>query len=92
MIERPDLAADPGLATMIGRLTAPQRSSRHQGVDAGAHTVAEVVERGALFRLPATEVGNGETLPAMEHPWSGACSVPAPHGGFLQPAPLQLHV
>ena len=51
------------------------------------HTCAEVVERAALFRLPATPVGNGATLPELPHLVERHLFDANPLGGFPHPRP-----
>lgn len=52
-----------------------------------ARTTAEIVEVANLMRIPCTEVGNGETIPRMEHFARERFYDVNPDGGFLQPAP-----
>lgn len=87
MIGRADLAEDSSLATMAGRAARRKEIVEALRSWTSQRTVAEVVECGALFRLPATEVGNGQTLPAMEHLIARELFGPSPRGGFLQPRP-----
>ena len=55
-------------------------------------TTAEIVDLAALFPIPAIEVGNGATIPAMPHFAEGAFYDVNPDGGFLQPAaPFRFH-
>jgi crotonobetainyl-CoA:carnitine CoA-transferase CaiB-like acyl-CoA transferase len=50
-------------------------------------TTEEIVERASLFRVPATSVGNGATVPEHEHVAAESIFVRNPRGGFLQPIP-----
>jgi crotonobetainyl-CoA:carnitine CoA-transferase CaiB-like acyl-CoA transferase len=52
-----------------------------------ARTTAEIVELANLMRIPCSEVGNGETIPRMEHFAAERFYDVNPDGGFLQPAP-----
>lgn len=57
-----------------------------------ARTTAEIVELATLMRIPCIEVGNGETIPRMDHFASEPFYDVNPDGGFLQPAaPFRLH-
>jgi crotonobetainyl-CoA:carnitine CoA-transferase CaiB-like acyl-CoA transferase len=47
-------------------------------------TVAEIVELGQLFRLPLAPLGNGSTIPAMDHMRQRGVYVDNP-AGFRQP-------
>ena len=67
MVEQPELVDDPELCLQLGRW--PRRAE----VDAlihpwlAARTVAEVVELASLFRVPMAPLGNGATIPKMDH-------------------------
>jgi crotonobetainyl-CoA:carnitine CoA-transferase CaiB-like acyl-CoA transferase len=50
-------------------------------------TTAEIVELAALMRIPCIEVGNGASIPAMDHFAQEPFYDVNPDGGFLQPAP-----
>ncbi len=55
-------------------------------------TTAEIVELASLMRIPAIEVGNGATIPYMDHFAAAGFYDVNPSGGFLQPAPpFRLH-
>ena len=57
-----------------------------------ARTTAEIVELAALLRIPAIEVGNGATIPLMDHFAAEGFYDVNPDGGFLQPAaPFRFH-
>ncbi len=57
-----------------------------------ARTTTEIVELAALMRIPAIEVGNGATIPQMDHFAEGGFHEVNPSGGFLQPAaPFRFH-
>ena len=49
-------------------------------------TVAEIVELGQLFRLPLAPLGNGSTIPEMDHLRERGVYVDNP-AGFRQPRP-----
>ena len=67
MIDRPDLADDPGLAQQLGRW--PRRHDVEEAVHAWTrkHTVDDIVELAGAFRIPVAPVGTGATIPAMSH-------------------------
>ncbi len=85
MIERTDLAEDEELALMLGRW--PRRQEVYDAVHPWTteRTAADIVELASLFRIPAAIVGNGETIPHMDHFVEVGTFVPNPSGGFLQP-------
>lgn len=86
MVGRPDLAGHPDYLSMA------QRWERRDEVEAivGSYTsdrrVAEIVEEAALYRIPCVPVGNGATLPTIDHfVETGAYVEPMP--GTIWPAP-----
>ena len=52
----------------------------------GERSTAEIVELAALMRIPCIEVGNGASIPTMDHFASEPFYDVNPDGGFLQPA------
>ncbi len=86
MVEQPELVDDPELCLQLGRW--PRRAE----VDAlihpwlAARTVAEVVELASLFRVPMAPLGNGATIPKMDHFVERRVFVENP-AGFRQPRP-----
>ncbi len=50
-------------------------------------TTAEIVELAALMRIPAIEVGNGSTIPSMDHFAEYGFYEANPATGMLQPTP-----
>jgi crotonobetainyl-CoA:carnitine CoA-transferase CaiB-like acyl-CoA transferase len=67
MIDRHDLMADEDLFDQRRRIA---RQGEIQKIIHGwtlEHTAAEIVERAALFRVPAAPVLNGQTLTELEH-------------------------
>ena len=86
MVECPDLADVPELRFQVGRWE--QRDLvRARTVDwFAAHTVEEIVELAALFRIPMTAIGNGETLRTMDHFVVRGSFVDHP-SGFRAPGP-----
>jgi crotonobetainyl-CoA:carnitine CoA-transferase CaiB-like acyl-CoA transferase len=87
MIGQPDWADDRTLDPV------PARSERSDELNpvikewTTSRTTAEIVELATLMRIPCIEVGNGETIPKMEHFASERFYDVNPEGGFLQPAP-----
>ncbi|MFV0524858.1 MAG: CoA transferase [Acidimicrobiales bacterium] len=87
MVGRPDWADDRSLNPV------PDRSERSDELNpvieawCAARTTAEIVALATELRIPAIEVGNGETIPAMEHFRCEPFFDRNPDGGFLQPAP-----
>lgn len=92
MIGRPEWADDRSLDAV------PARSERcdelNPAIEAWCRerTTAEIVGLATDRRIPAIAVGNGETIPQLDHFASEGFHVPNPDGGFLQPAPpFRLH-
>ncbi|MGF1597140.1 MAG: CoA transferase [Acidimicrobiales bacterium] len=92
MIDRPDWAGDRTLDAV------PARSDRCDELNpvieawCAERTTAEIVELATQRRIPAIEVGNGETIPRMTHFACEPFYEPNPDGGFLQPAaPFRMH-
>ena len=85
MIERPELAEDERLNSMAGR--GRNRELARSVIDPwlADHTADEIFELGGLFRVPVSYVGNGRTLPEMEHFRERGVFVESPGGGFIQP-------
>ncbi|MBV9508761.1 MAG: CoA transferase [Caulobacteraceae bacterium] len=87
LVEQPEWLADDSLLHIQGRL---DRHDEIMGaIDAwmGRHTLAEVLERAALFRVPAGVVANGATTPTLEQVAALGLVAPDPSGGFLEPQP-----
>lgn len=86
MVGRPDLAEDPELSLMLGRW--PRRDEVRAAITPwlSDHTVAEVLETAALYRVPAAPIGNGANLPAIDHFVNREVYVENP-AGFPQPRP-----
>ncbi len=92
MIERPDLASDVSLYIQRNRdrpdvLEAIEHWTRR-------HTVDQVVEIGALYRIPTVPIGNGANFPGIDHVASRKLYDPNPRGGFphpRRPIPFQPH-
>ncbi len=67
MVECPEFTEIPELRFQIGRWD--YRDWIRERIDPWMRerTVAEIVELGQLFRLPLAPLGNGSTIPAMDH-------------------------
>ncbi|GAY14868.1 CoA transferase [Mycobacterium sp. shizuoka-1] len=67
MVECPDLADIPELRFQVGRWEHRDLIRARTADFFATHTVAEIVELAALFRIPMTAIGNGETLTGIDH-------------------------
>jgi crotonobetainyl-CoA:carnitine CoA-transferase CaiB-like acyl-CoA transferase len=91
MIEAPELAKDERFFDATQRM-------QHLGLIHGtihrwtrSHSVDEAIELASLLRIPCNPIGNGETLPRIDHFAERGVYVRSPHG-FLQPrVPYQIH-
>lgn len=86
MVECPDLADVPALRFQVGRWEQRDLIRARTADWFATHTVAEIVELAALFRIPMTAIGNGETLPGMDHFVARGSFVDHP-AGFRAPGP-----
>ena len=84
MVECPDLADIPDLRFQGGRWVHRDLIRSRTADWFAARTVEEIVELAALFRIPMAAIGNGETLPGMDHFVQRGCFVEHP-AGFRQP-------
>lgn len=92
LVERPDWGDDPEFGIMANRVK--RRAELVTAIDAwcAGRTCAEIVELADLLRVPAAVVGDGVTIPEMDHLMARNAFVRNPDGGFLQPAiPWRLH-
>src|SRR5262245_18041119 len=48
-------------------------------------TVAEIIERATLLRIPVAPIGNGETVLGFDHFRRRGVFVPHPDSGLVQP-------
>ncbi len=85
LIGRPELADDPDLATMGGRVQRGEPLARLVREYTQSRTTAEVADEAVALRIPVAPIGNGETIPAMEHFVARGVFVDNPGRGFLQP-------
>ncbi|MCX2931147.1 CoA transferase [Mycobacterium sp. CVI_P3] len=86
MVECPDLADIPDLRFQVGRWEQRDLIRARTADFFATHTVAEIVELAALFRIPMTAIGNGETLSDMDHFVARESFLDHP-GGFRAPRP-----
>ena len=84
MIERPDLLEDSELAGLAGRVARIEEWSEIVRAWTTQHTVADILERAAELRIPATQVHDGRTVLDNEQLAARGVFVDEP-GGFLQP-------
>lgn len=92
LVERPDWGDDAELGLMANRVK--RRAELVGAIDAwcAERTCAEVVELADLLRVPAAVVGDGVSIPSMEHLVARNTFVTNPDGGFLQPrVPWRVH-
>lgn len=67
MIGRPELATDPELSHTLGRWGRRADVYEAIGPWLAERTVEEVVQLAASYRVPATRLGTGATLPRFDH-------------------------
>jgi crotonobetainyl-CoA:carnitine CoA-transferase CaiB-like acyl-CoA transferase len=84
MVECPELTEIPELRFQIGRWDYRDWIRERIGPWMRARTVDEIVELGQLFRLPIAPLGNGSTIPQMDHLRERGVYVDNP-AGFRQP-------
>jgi len=84
MIERPDLLDDTELASLSGRIARIDEWSAIVRAWTSVHPVADILERAAELRIPATQVYSGETVLDNQHLAVRGVFVANPDG-FLQP-------
>lgn len=86
LIEQPELAEDERFYDGIYRT---KKLDFIQGVIHGwtrRHDTAEIIERLSMARIPVNPLGNGQTLPEMDHLRARRVFTANP-AGFLQPRP-----
>jgi crotonobetainyl-CoA:carnitine CoA-transferase CaiB-like acyl-CoA transferase len=92
MVDCPEFTEIPQLRFQIGRWDYRDwiRERIHPWMQ--ERTVAEIVELGQLFRLPLAPLGNGATIPDMDHLRARGVYIDNP-AGFRQPrAPWRMSV
>jgi len=84
MVDCPDFTEIPQLRFQIGRWD--YRDWIRERIDPWMRerTVSEIVELGQLFRLPLAPLGNGSTIPDMDHLQTRGVYIHNP-AGFRQP-------
>ena len=86
MVGCPELAADSTLGLQLNRWRNRDRVRAAIAPWLAAHTVAEIVETAERYRVPMAAIGNGATLPLMDHFVARGTFVTNP-AGFRQPRP-----
>ncbi len=84
MVDCQELTEIPDLRFQIGRWDYRDWIRERIGPWMRERTVAEIVELGQLFRLPIAPLGNGSTIPQMDHLCERGVYVDNP-AGFRQP-------
>ena len=86
MIGRPDVAEDERF--FDAKVRMQQLASIHEIIHAYTrqHTVDEIIEQMSLARIPVNPLGDGRTLPEMDHVRARGIFIENP-AGFLQPRP-----
>lgn len=67
MVECPELSEHPDFTFQLGRWGHREAILGRIGPWMRAHTVAEIVELGELFRLPMAAIGTGATVTEQDH-------------------------
>jgi crotonobetainyl-CoA:carnitine CoA-transferase CaiB-like acyl-CoA transferase len=86
MVGQPKLADDKGLRFQLGRW--PRRHEVYELIHPwfAERTVQEVVETASLFRIPMAPLGDGASIPDMDHFFERGVFQSSP-AGFRQPRP-----
>ena len=84
MVDCPQLTEIPQLSFQIGRWDYRDWIREQIGPWMRERTVDEIVELGQLFRLPLAPIGNGSTIPDLNHLRERGVYVDHP-AGFRQP-------
>jgi len=84
MVDCPEFTEIPQLRFQIGRWDYRDWIRERTDPWMRARTVEEIVELGQLFRLPLAPLGNGSTIPEMDHLRERRVYVDNP-AGFRQP-------
>jgi crotonobetainyl-CoA:carnitine CoA-transferase CaiB-like acyl-CoA transferase len=84
MVDCPELTEIPDLRFQLGRWGHRDWIRERIGPWMRERTVDEIVELGQLFRLPIAPLGNGSTIPQMDHLRERGVYVDNPDG-FRQP-------
>lgn len=90
VIDDPDMAEDPALASGDGRMDHRDDVWERIARYTQAHTVDEIVEKATLLRVPVAPIGDGSRVAQIDHFAERGVYVENP-GGFTQPrVPYQL--
>jgi crotonobetainyl-CoA:carnitine CoA-transferase CaiB-like acyl-CoA transferase len=89
VIDRFDLMDDPQWVSLQHRMANLEEWNAIQGAWLMEHTVDEILEKAAEFRVAAAQVNDGETILTNEHLVAREVFVENP-AGFLQPRPPYL--
>jgi crotonobetainyl-CoA:carnitine CoA-transferase CaiB-like acyl-CoA transferase len=84
MVDCPEFTEIPDLRFQLGRWAYRDWIRERIGPWMRERTVDEIVELGQLFRLPIAPLGNGSTIPHMDHMRERGVYVDNP-AGFRQP-------
>jgi crotonobetainyl-CoA:carnitine CoA-transferase CaiB-like acyl-CoA transferase len=84
MVDCPEFTEIPDLRFQLGRWAYRDWIRERIGPWMRERTVDEIVELGQLFRLPIAPLGNGSTIPHMDHMRERGVFVDNP-AGFRQP-------
>lgn len=85
MIGRDDLIGDERFTSMGARARNRELAIETIKPWLDAHTAAEIVELGGMFRVPVAFIGNGRDLFTMPHLVERGVFVEHPSGAFRQP-------
>lgn len=85
LIGRDDLVDDAELAYWLSR--DQRRHEVYGWIHAWTrqHTIEEIIERASVLRIPVAPIGDGRTIPAMDHFRVRGVFVPAPGASWMQP-------
>ena len=87
LIERPDLVDDENLARWDERVRRVDEVHARVHAWTRHHTVAEIIERAVVLRIPVGHIGTGETVPRFDHFVARGAFVQHPGAHFVQPRP-----
>jgi crotonobetainyl-CoA:carnitine CoA-transferase CaiB-like acyl-CoA transferase len=87
LIERGDLVDDAELAYYFTRDQRRAEVSAMIQAWTRRHTVADIIDRATLLRIPVAPIGNGETVLGFDHFRRRGVFVPHPGTRFVQPRP-----
>jgi crotonobetainyl-CoA:carnitine CoA-transferase CaiB-like acyl-CoA transferase len=85
LIERGDLVDDAELAYYFTRDQRRDEVIAMIHAWTRRHTVAEIIERATLLRIPVAPIGNGKTVLGFDHFRQRGVFVPQPDGRLRQP-------